>query len=73
MHPCRSIGERVALLEPPGPAAFRLGRGYRIRRQALLGRREIRELDAERPTSATQTHARYSTIEGIMGGAARRA
>jgi hypothetical protein len=37
---------------------FRLGREYRIRRQALLSWIETRELDADRPAPGTQTRAR---------------
>ena len=37
---------------------FRLGREYRIRRQALLSWIESRELDAERPAPDAQTRAR---------------
>jgi hypothetical protein len=37
---------------------FRLGREYRIRRQALISWIENRELDAERPAPGGQTRAR---------------
>jgi hypothetical protein len=42
---------------------FRLGREYRIRRQALLSWIENRELDAERPAHGGQTRARRSRVD----------
>jgi hypothetical protein len=42
---------------------FRLGREYRIRRQALLNWIEHRELEEERPAMRAQTHARRSRAD----------
>jgi hypothetical protein len=42
---------------------FRLGREYRIRRQALLRWIETRELDTERPASFVQPRAKRSGVD----------
>ena len=42
---------------------FRLGREYRIRRQALLNWIEHRELEAERPGLGAQTRAKRPRVD----------
>jgi hypothetical protein len=42
---------------------FRLGREYRIRRQALLRWIETRELETERPASFVQPRAKRSRVD----------